>query len=297
MVLAGCVRKTDDKEENEQGKVLPEDKFGEIAKTPEGHQGLKTGPISEIRRLVNAFLGLGAVDSDDEDDLDPLADHIKNANTTERINSDGGNTGDGNDCNGGDDTEMPKPKPKRLPQPKGSMTIAHARADKLVGHVDETCRALARPDLDPLNLESPIRIHLLVNVFLSRSAPVGEKASVKNPILAGELPRSWIRILGRLVKALEASLKHTAATPSVEALDEECVEALATILFCAGLLLDASRINEMPRAVVAPLEAVNASLACSAGRILAGKPTAEAAVRQKTPALMAKHRLVPGKDE
>lgn len=288
-------RKTNDKNENEEGNILPEDKFGEIAKTPEGRERLKTGPISEMRRLVNAYIGLGSMDSSDDDDLDPLANHIKNADATDRSNSDGGDAGEGidsgDDGGGGDDTDAQKSK--RLPLPKGSMTIANARADKLVDRVDETCRALARPDVDPMNLESAIRIHLLINVFLSRCAPVREKVSVKHPIAAVELPRSWIRILGRLIIALETSLNRTATISSVEDLDEECIEALATILFCAGLLLDASRTAGMPRAVVAQLEALNASLARSAGKILAGKPTADAAVRQKLPVMLAKHALVP----
>lgn len=293
-------RRTDDNEEDEEGKILPENEFGEIAKTPEGRQDLKTGPISEMRRLVNAFLGLGALDSADADDLDPLADHIKNANTTDRTAADGSGAGDRNDNANDDDDDdggdMGSSRPRRPSRPKGSMSIANARADKLVGHVDETCRALARPDLDPLNLESAIRIHLLVNVFLSRCAAVGEKASVKHPILAVELPRSWIRILGRLIIALEASLERTAANPPAEDIDEECVEALATILFCAGLLLDASRVADMPRAVVGQLETVNARLARSVGRILDGKPIADAAVRHKLPVLMSKHRLVPERE-
>lgn len=290
-------RRTDDKEEHEEGKILPENEFGEIAKTPEGRQVLKTGPISEMRRLVNAFLGLGALESADADDLDPLANHIKNANTTDRTAADGSGAGDRDDNgnNDDDDGEMGSSRPRQPTRPKGSMSIANARADKLVGHVDETCRALARPDLDPLNLESAIRIHLLVNVFLSRCAPVGEKASVKHPILAVELPRSWIRILGRLIIALEASLERTAVNPPAEDIDEECVEALATILFCAGLLLDASRIAEMPRAMVRQFEAANANLARSVRKILDGNPMADAAVRQKLPVLMAKHRLLPVK--
>lgn len=278
-------RSTEDKEENKEGEVLPEDKFGEIAKTPEGRQGLKTGPISEMRRLVNAFLGLGPIDSADDDDFDPLADHIKNADAAGWTDIEGDNDGAG-----GADREAPKSKAS--PQPKASMTIANARAEKLVDHVDETCRALARPAVDPMNLECAIRIHLLVNVFLSSCAPVGERPSVKRPIAAAELPRSWIRILGRLIVALDASLKRTATNPPLEDLDEECVEALATILFCAGLLLDASRTCAMPRAVVAQLESLNASLTRSADEILAGRPTANAAVRQKQPILMAKHALV-----
>lgn len=293
-------RRTDDQEEDDEGKILPENEFGEIAKTPEGRQDLKIGPISEMRRLVNSFLGLGALDSADADDLDPLADHIKNANNTDRTTADGNGAGDKDDSgNGKDDDDggdTGASRPRQPTQPKGSMSIANARADKLVGHVDETCRALARPDLDPLNLESAIRIHLLVNVFLSRCTPVGAKASVKHPIFAVELPRSWIRILGRLIIALEASLERTAANPPAEDIDEECVEALATILFCAGLLLEASRITEMPRAMVRQFEAANASLARSVGKILDGKPMADAAVRQKLPVLIAKHRLLPGRD-
>lgn len=292
-------RQTDGKEENVAGKVLPEDEFGEIAQTPVGRHGLKTGPISEMRRLVNFFLGLGSMDNTVDDDLDPLARYINNAETTDRADTDCGDTGDTNDSGdhgkGGGDTETPKSK--SLPQPKGSMSIANARADKLVGHVDETCRALARPNLDPLNIESAIRIHLLVNVFLSRCALVGEKVSVKHPISAVELPRSWIRILGRLIIAFEASLKRTATIPRAEDLDEECVEVLATTLFCAGLLLDASRAAGMTRAVTAQLEAVNANLALTVSKILADDPRAEAAVRQKIPALKAKHRLLPGTGE
>lgn len=286
-----------DKEENEEGNILPEDKFGEIAKTPEGRQGLKTGPISEMRRLVNAFLGLGALDSADDDSLDPLSHHIKNNNTTDRDNSEKGETGDDNDSpnenSGGNQTG--RPKPEQESQPKGAMTIANARADKLVDRVGETCRALARPDLDPMNLECAIRIHLLVNAFLSCCAPVGDKASIRHPILATEPRRSWIRILGRLIIALEDSLKRTVAPPSIEDLDEECVEALATIIFSAGLLLEASRAAKMSRSLVAQLEAANANLARSVGKILAGNPTAEAAIRRKLPALMAKHRLLPQK--
>ena len=291
-------RKTDDKKDDNEGKILPENEFGEIAKTPRGRQDLKTGPISEMRRLVNAFLGLGAMESADADDLDPLANHIKNANTTDRTTTDGSGTGDRDDSSNGDDVggDTESSRPRRQAQPKGSMSIANARADKLVGRVDETRRALARPDLDPLNLESAIRIHLLMNVFLSCCAPVGEKASVKHPILAVELPRSWIRILGRLIIALKASLELRAASPPAEDIDEECIEALATILFCAGLLLDASRITEMPRAIVCEIEAANASLARSVRKILNRKPMADAAVRQKLPVLKVKHRLLPEGD-
>lgn len=287
-------RKTDATEEADEGKVLPEEQFGEIAETPEGRQSLKTGPISEMRRLVNAFLGLGTIFGADDDDLDPLAAHIKNANTSDRGTSTEDGTTESNDArnDGGSEEHFKKEQPKPAKH-KESMAAVSARADKLVGHVDETCRALARPDLDPLNLEIAIRIHLLINVFLSRCAPVGEKASAKHPILAAELPRSWIRILGRLIIALEAPLRRVGSAPSLAEPDEECVEALATIIFCAGLLLDAARTAKMPRAVVAQLEGVNASLARSTGTILAGKPAAEAAVRQKLPILAAKHQLVP----
>lgn len=120
---------------------------------------------------------------------------------------------------------------------------------------------------------------------------------MKHPILAVELPRSWIRILGRLTIALEVSLERRATLPSVEEFDEECIEALATILFCAGLLLDTSRTTEMPLAVVDPLAVAHAGLARSTRTILAGKPTAEAAVRQKVQALMARHRLELGKNK
>ena len=273
-------------EEHNEGEILPEAKFGEIAESAVGRQNLKAGPISEMRRLVNAFLGLKAVDVEDGDELDPLADHIKNSNTSDQAKAD--REGD----NGG---ESKDPSKKRASQPKGSMTKANARADKLVGRVEETCRALARADLDPLNLENAIRIHLLINVFLSHCAPVGEKASVQRPILAVELPRSWVRILGRLIMALEGALKRTAKTTSQGDLDEECIEALATILCCAGLLLDVSLTSGMPRSVVAGLETVNASLAGSVGDIMAGRPTAEAAMRQKLSSLDAKHRPLAGK--
>ena len=292
-------RRTDEKEEDEEGKILPENEFGELAKTPEGRQDLKTGPISEMRRLVNAFLGLGTLASADVEDLDPLANHIRNANTTDRATSDGNGTDEGNhNTSGGHDGDSGgntnSAKPRQSKQPKRSKSKANAGADKLVKHVDVTCRALARPDLDPLNLESAIRIHLLINVFLSHCAPVGEKATVRYPIVAIELPRSWIRILGRLIVALEVALERTAANTSEEDLEEECIEALATILFCASLLLDAAQISEMPPAVVDKLESANASLARSIAMIVAGKPMADAAIRQKFLVLTAKHRLVPG---
>lgn len=278
-----------DNEANEEGEILTEAKFGEIAESAVGRQNLKTGPISEMRRLVNAFLGLKAMVVEDGDELDPLADHIKNSNTSNQTKADG----EGNGDNEGESKEPSKKKPAL--QPKGSMAKANARADKLVGRVEETCRALTQTDLDPLNLENAIRIHLLINVFLSHCAPVGEKASVQRPILAVELPRSWVRILGRLIMALEGALKRTAKTTLQGDLDEECIEALATILFCAGLLLHVSLTSGMPRSVVAGLEAVNASLAGSVGDIMAGKPTAEAAMRQKISSLDAKHRPLAGK--
>lgn len=290
-------RTTSTKEEDEAGKVLPEDQFGEIANTSEGRIGLKTGPISEMRRLVNAFLGLGNLNTDDKDDLDPLGAHIKNANTVDRGSPPEDNDNEGGDGDQKTDRETLGKKGKGPARVKESMAVANGRADKLVGHVEETCRALARPNLDPLNLEIAIRIHLLINVFLSRCAPVGEKPSVCRPILAAELPRSWIRVLGRLVMALEASLKAAAKAPVSTELDDECADALATILFCAGLLLDAASVAKISRAVVAQLEGVNASLANSAGIVLAGRPTAEAAVRQRLPILMAKHPLLPVKNK
>jgi hypothetical protein len=281
--------KNEANDDGDEGEILSEVEFGEIAESVGGRQNLKAGPVSEMRRLINAFIGLGTMEMEDDDALDPLTDHISNSNNANRTGPDGGG---GNDDNGGGEGENTEAlMPKRPHLTKASMTIASARADKLVSRVEETCRALARPDLDPLNLESAIRIHLLINVFLRHCAPVGEKASPKHPILAVELPRSWIRILGRLISALEASLKRSAQSASGEDLDEECVEALATILFCAGLLPEASRTTEMPRAVVARLEAVNASLARCTAKILVGRPVAEAAVREKLQSLAAKHHL------
>jgi hypothetical protein len=132
-----------------------------------------------MRRLVNSFLGLGALDSADADDLDPLADHVKNANNTDRTTADGNGAGDkddsGNVKDDDDGGDTGASRPRQPTQPKGSMSIANARADKLVGHVDETCRALARPDLDPLNLESAIRIHLFVNVFFAAARQSGKR--------------------------------------------------------------------------------------------------------------------------
>lgn len=280
-------RKNADVTEEDEGQILPEEEFGRIAKTPEGREGLKTGPISEMRRLVNSFLGLQFDVSGDDDVLDPLAQHIKYGTKPDNEHSDQDKDNDDKD------NVTNVTPPIRNAQPVRSMTLANDRADKLVGHVEQTCHALAAPDIDPLNLEIAIRLHLLINIFLSYCAPVGVRPAIEHPISAKDLPRSWIRILGRLLIALDEPMARSSKRIATNGLDEECVEALTTILFCARLMPDAARETVMLPAVIDKLEAVKNRLARSAGLILAGNPAAEEWVGRKLTSLTASHCLMP----
>ena len=266
-----------------EGQVLSEEEFGQIAQTLAGREGLKSGPVSEMRRLVNSFLGLQVDANGDVDVLDPLALHIKYGERPDSEDSD-------HEGSSGSDA-MP---PNGFAQPKGSVTQANDHAERLVRHVERTCRALAVPDIEPLNLENAIRLHLLINVFFSSCAPVGARPTVEHPVSASDPKRSWIRLLGRLLSALEEPMARSSEGMAADDLDEERVDALTTILFCASLLPDAAREAAMRPAVIAALEAANASLARSAEQMLTGQPAAEAKVRRQFPALASSHRLVPG---
>ena len=279
-------RNSADVTEEDEGQILPKEEFGRIAKTPEEREGLKTGPVSEMRRLVNSFLGLQFDVSGDDDVLDPLAQHIKYGPKPDNEHSD-------QDKDDKDDNETDAPPPTRNAQPVRSMTLANDRADKLAGHVEHTCRALAAPDIDPLNLENAIRLHLLVNIFLSCYAPVGVRPAVEHPISAENRRRGRVHILGRLMVALDEPMARSSKCIAMNTLDEECVETLTTILFCASLLPNAARAAGMLPAVIDKLEAVNSRMARSTGLILAGNPAAEEWVRRKLPALAAAHCLMP----
>ena len=284
-----ATRRSVDETEEVEGQVLSEEEFGQIGKTPEGREGLKTGPISELRRLVNSFLGLQVDASGDDDGLDPLALHIKYGKRPDSEDSVLDDDQEVEDSNVSDATQS-----KGNVQSKGTMTQANDRADKLVRHVKRTCLALAAPDIDPLNLENAIRLHLLINVFLSCCAPIDGRPTVAHPISANDPKRSWIRLLGRLLRALKEPMARSSKSMAKCNLDEECVDALATILFCAGLLLDAAREALTPPAVLAPLEDASGSLSRSAKLMLAGNPAAKERIRRQLPSLTASHRLVPG---
>lgn len=276
-------RKSADATEEREGQILSEEEFGQIAKTPEGRESLKSGPISEMRRLLNRFLGLQVDMAGDDDSLDPLAEHIKQ----------GSGAGNEDPSPDEDNNKSNAAPPKRRAPPVRSMTQANEHAEKLVGRVNQTCRALAAPDIDPLNLENAVRLHLLINVFLRCCAPVGATPTVEHPISADDPRRSWIRLLGRLLTFLDAPMVRTSKRLGTAVLDEECVEALTTILFSADLVLDAARVAVLPPALIVKIEAIKGSLARSAGRILTANPAAEARVRQQLPSLAASHRLMP----
>jgi hypothetical protein len=272
-------RPNEDEREKEEAKTLSPEEFGRIAYRSELRHSLKSGPISEIRRFINSCIGLRVDIVDDDDDLDALARQLAGK-------------GKGKSKHSGPKSNL---SPAGYLDKKGELTWANERADRLVGHVDYTCRALSPSGVDPLSLESAIRLHLLINVFLKACSPVGAKPTARYPISATDKARSWVRIMGRLLYSLERPIAKQVQRMSEGVLEEECVEVLASILFCASLILDAARAAKMPRVVVSKLEGVNGSLARSVGQMLADKPIAEAYMRTNLPKLATAHRLVPQK--
>ena len=261
----------DDGDDEDQGERLTDDEYRELAPTREEEQAMRSGPVAEMRRFVNSCLGLSAEEVEEDDD-DALTKALS-----------------GNGAGGGRNGGQASRKMLRAPRKKASWTQANERADRLALRVRETCDALARPDIEPLSFLNAVRLHILINVVLKASAPVGVRHDETHPISATEPARSWIRLLGRLLQELEAPLERQVAAMEDNALEEECIDALATILFTAGLVLDAARQAEMSRSVVAQLEAVNAGLARSVMSLVRTRPAADAFVRRAMPALSAAH--------
>jgi len=271
-------RKRSEDTQGDEGETLSLEEFGRIEETPEGREALKSGPISEIRRLINAFVGLQHDVGDDDDELDPLSEHLGAKKKKRKGNGGGGQPGGA----------LKHP----IAEPKGQMSAAKERADNLVQHVNNTCEVLEAGSVDPLSLEASIRLHLLINIFLKSCAPVGEKPTPDYPISATDRAQSWIRPLGRLLRLLDPSIAKQVGGLRGREIEEECVEALTSILFCAGLVMDAARASKMPPAILVPLEAAHGGIARSVQQILSDKPVAEAYVRRNLPALAASHRLV-----
>lgn len=261
----------DDGDDEDQGERLTDDEYRELAPTGEEEQAMRSGPVAEMRRFVNSCLGLSAEEVDEDDD-DAL---------TKALSGNGGGGG----RNGG----QASGKRPRSPRKKASWTQANERADRLALRVRETCNALAHPDVEPLSFLNAVRLHILINVVLKSSAHVGERHDETHPISATEPARSWIRLLGRLLQELEAPIARQVAEMDDSALEEECIDALATILFTAGLVLDAARQADMSRSMIAQLEAVNAGLARSVMTLVRSRPAADAFVRRAMPALSAAH--------
>jgi hypothetical protein len=259
-----------DGEDDGQGECLTDEDYGQQAPTKEEEHALRTGPVGEIRRFINNCLGLSVEDVDEDDD-DAL---------TKMLSGNGGGGGGGN--------PGPRKKPA-APRQKLSWTRANDRADRLALRVRQTCDALARPDVVPLSFLNAIRLHILINVLLKSSAPVGVRHDETRPISATEPARSWIRLIGRLLQELDAPLARQVSAMDDSALDEECIDALATILFTAGLVLDAARQAGMSRPLIAQLEAVNAGLAKSVISLVRTRPAAESFVRSAMLALSAAH--------
>lgn len=260
-----------DDDDEGQGERLTDDEYRELAPTREEEQAMRSGPVAEMRRFVNSCLGLSAEDVDEDDD-DALTKALS-----------------GNGAGGGRNGGQASRKLLRAPRKKASWTQANERADRLALRVRETCDAMARPDVEPLSFLNAVRLHILINVVLKSSAPVGVRHDETHPISATEPARSWIRLLGRLLQELEAPLERQVAAMEDNALEEECIDALATILFTAGLVLDAARQAEMSRSVVAQLVAVNAGLARSVMSLVRTRPAADAFVRRAMPVLSAAH--------
>ncbi|MEQ6203274.1 hypothetical protein ABMC88_09460 [Sulfitobacter sp. HNIBRBA2951] len=260
-----------DYDDEGQGERLTDDEYRELAPTREEEQAMRSGPVAEMRRFVNSCLGLSAEEVDEDDD----------GALTKALSGNGAGGG----RNGGQDSpQMPKVLRK-----KASWTQVNERADRLALRVRQTCDALAHPDVEPLSFLNAVRLHILINVVLKSSAAVGARHDETHPISATEPARSWIRLLGRLLQELEAPLERQVAAMEDNALEEECIDALATILFTAGLVLDAARQVEMSRAMIAQLEAVNAGLARSVMSLVRTRPAADAFVRRAMPVLSAAH--------
>jgi len=231
-------------EEKIDGEILSESDFGRISKTADGMDALKFGAVSQARNSINSYLGLVQNRPENEDSIDPISELIQGKRTKKsniRAQSDRQKHTNGNAV---------------------TMKSALASADKLISRVNETCITLSKGEVSLLEIETSIRLHLLINIFLSHCSRCGEKSSARFPISANEPKRSWIRILGRLMVLIEDQLNSIMQTDGPpDNLEPEIVEALASYNACCEYLLSAARSENVSPAIVSKLEMVKQSIA------------------------------------
>ena len=236
----------------EDFRVIADDDIG-------GAENLRNGPLADVRRIINATIGL-TIGLDDETSEDPLSDLIKKKSSVTEPPPRGG-SGQGRSA---------RPSP---PVEPGSMEQAAVRVESLLGHVNRTCAALRSPKIDALSPASALGLRLLVMALLKNACPVGEEPSPAHPIPAADRQGGWIRLIGRLLAALQSATEHHKNMAS-ERIEEERLEALALLLFAAGVTLDAAR--RADTTVASQLQAINASLAKTTASLIVGDPSASA---------------------
>jgi hypothetical protein len=207
-------------------------------------------------------------------------------NKTGSGGDDGDGNGDGDRPNGGAADDRPDVAPEYKVM---SWDVADERAWRINDRVDETCEALGMDGVEPLSYLNAIRLHILINVLLKSAAAVGKDVDVRHPICASDPARSWVRMIGRICSRLVSPLSQQVQAMGSEQLQDECLDALATILFAAGLAETAAKKAELDSKVTKPLERVHGNLAQTAVRLAMSHPTANDYIRKAMPALEKAH--------
>lgn len=267
-------------EEDKELREMTEEEYGERALSKEEERALREGPVSEIRRFINSCLGLDPRDfsDDDEDEL-----------TKAMCKHNGGDGGNGN-CGGDGPHGVEDGRPDFAPEYEVlSWDVADDRAWRLNDRVNETCEALGMDGVEPLSYLNAIRLHILINVLLKSAAAVGEDIDEQHPICASDPARSWVRMIGRICSRLVSPLSQQVQAINSEQLQDECLDALATILFALELAAAAARKAELDRKVTQPIEQVHGNLAHTAVLLVKSQPAANDYMKKAMLALERAH--------
>lgn len=280
----GKKKEQSDVEEDKEPRELTEQEYGERALTKEEERALRDGPVSEIRRFINSCLGLDPREFSEDDDDELTKAMRKNKTGSGGDDGDGNGDGDGPNGGGADDRLDVAPEYEVL-----SWDVADERAWRINDRVDETCEALGMDGVEPLSYLHAIRLHILINVLLKSAAAVGQDIDERHPICAFDPARSWVRMIGRIGSRLVSPLSQQVQAMGSEQLQDECLDALATILFAVGLAESAAKKAELDSKVTKPLERVHGNLAQAAVRLAMSQPTANDYIRKAMPALEKAH--------
>ena len=129
----------------------------------------------------------------------------------------------------------------------------------------------------------------MINVLLKPAAVVGEDNDERHPIYASDPARNWVRMIERLCSRLVSPLSQQILAMESGQSEDECLDALATILCAAFLAAAAAKKAELDPKVIKPVEQVHGNLAYTAVLLVKSQPAANGYIMKAISTLERAH--------